>query len=224
MTVLLVLLTFSVFLLIDYFMTRNATVQPAIAPRPHKQPMLARMKPAVVAGFEVPDNMKFHPGHTWAVSETPTLVRVGVDDFAARLIGKPERITLPQRGQWIRQGQKIVSVFRDGSWTELISPIEGSVTDINPAVEGDPSLATKDPYGDGWLLTVNSPDAKTNFRNLMSGTLARRWTEDSALRLHRMMPEQQMVYMQDGGKAVDDLTAGMPTDKWLQITREFFLS
>ena len=69
--------------------------------------------------------------------------------------------------------------MRNGVKVDMVSPIEGSVSDINEAVVSDPSLAGKDPYGEGWMVTVQSPDAKTNFRNLLGGALARWWTEES---------------------------------------------
>ena len=119
-----------------------------------------RMRPSLVGGFSVPDNLRYHPGHTWALSESPNLVRIGIDDFASKLTGKIERIALPQRGQWIRQGQKVWSIVRNGVKVDMVSPIEGSVTDINEAVVNDPALATKDPYGEGWLVTVQSPDCQ----------------------------------------------------------------
>src|SRR5512138_1796525 len=166
MTVILVLSTFVVFLLIDHFFSRNRKVvvameQPAAQA---ERELMPRLQPSLVGGFQVPENLRYHPGHTWALSESPSLVRVGVDDFAAKLLGKVEHITLPQRGQWIRQGQKIWTVLRDGVKVDMVSPIEGSVADINEAVLRDPELARKDPYGEGWLVTVQSPDAKTNFR------------------------------------------------------------
>src|ERR1700739_83843 len=106
MTVLLVLFTFATFLLIDHYRSRRAIVQPAMQVAATRD-AVPRLKPALVGGFEVPENLRYHPGHTWALSESPSLVRVGMDDFASKLTGKIERITLPQRGQWIRQGQKI---------------------------------------------------------------------------------------------------------------------
>ena len=151
-------------------------------------PKAARPTPGLVGGFKVPENLRYHPGHTWALSESPSLVRVGMDDFASKLVGKVERMTLPQRGQWIRQGQKIATIFRDGAAVDMVSPIEGSIADVNDHVSQDPKLAQKDPYGEGWLVTVQSPDAKTNFRNLLGGALARWWTEESAGRLQKKMP------------------------------------
>ena len=222
MTVILVLLTFATFLIIDHFHSRKAVViQPAIAVKAEKTP---RPMPGLVGGFRVPDNLRYHPGHTWALSESPSLVRVGMDDFATKLAGRVERMTLPQRGQWIRQGQKIATLFRDGASVDIVSPIEGSIADVNDRVMQEPTLTNRDPYGEGWLVTVQSPDAKTNFRNLLGGALARWWTEESAGRLQKKMPMLCGALAQDGGVAVENLSDQIPDKEWADITREFFLS
>jgi glycine cleavage system H protein len=223
MTVILVVLTFAAFLLIDHFHSKKSVaVQPVLA-KP-KREGVARLAPSLVGGFRVPENLRYHPGHTWALGESPSLVRVGMDDFASKLVGKVDRISLPQRGQWIRQGQKIASIFRDGNTVDMVSPIEGSIADVNDAIAGDPKLATKDPYGEGWLVTVQSPDCKTNFRNLLTGALARWWTEESAGRLQRKMPVLAGALAQDGGVAMDNLTEHIPNQEWVTIAKEFFLS
>lgn len=223
MTVILVVLTFAAFLLIDYFHSKKRiAVQPVVArPKREAPPHLA---PSLVGGFQVPENLRYHPGHTWALSESPNLVRVGLDDFASKLIGNVERITLPQRGQWIRQGQKMATIVRDGTAVDVVSPIEGSIADVNDAVSVDPKLTRRDPYGEGWLMTVQSPDAKTNFRNLLSGALARWWTEESAGRLQRKMPVLAGALAQDGGVAMENLTGQIPVQEWAATAKEFFLS
>jgi glycine cleavage system H protein len=222
MTVIMVLLTFAIFLMIDYIRGhKQASKQPA-------SPTVARITtariPALVSGFEVPENLRYHAGHTWALSEGSEMVRIGMDDFASKLVGKIEGISLPQRGRWVRQGQKIWTILRDGKSVDMVSPIEGTVTDVNDAASRNPELARKDPYGEGWLVTVQAPDAKINFRNLLNGTLARLWTESAALQLRNRMPVLAGALAQDGGVAVDDLTAHMPDQEWAAITKEFFLS
>ena len=227
MTVLLVILTFATLLLIDHFYSRRRlVVRPNLEVAPSQRDVLlpARLQPSLVGGFQVPENLRYHPGHTWALNESPTLVRVGLDDFASKLAGTIERITLPQRGQWIRQGQKIWTLHRDGSAVDMVSPIEGSVAEINEAVLLDPQLASRDPYGEGWVVTVQSPDAKTNFRNLLGGAMARWWTEESASRLQRQMPMALGALAQDGGVAMADLTSHMPDQDWVKLAREFFLT
>lgn len=106
----------------------------------------------------------------------------------------------------------------------MVSPIEGSVADINEAAVRNPELARNDPYGEGWLVTVQSPDAKTNFRNLLGGALARWWTEESASRLQRRMPMALGALAQDGGVAMDNLAAQIPDKDWAALAKEFFLS
>jgi glycine cleavage system H protein len=225
MTVLLVLFTFAAFLFIDYFRSRRAVVQPVLQVAPAKHDALPRLQPALVGGFAVPENLRYHPGHTWALSESPNLVRVGMDDFASKLTGKVEKITLPQRGQWIRQGQKMCTLYRDDLAVDMVSPIEGTVSDINQALMNDPKLALSDPYGEGWLVTVQAPDPKTSFRNLLGGPLARWWTEESASRLQRRMPMAMAgALAQDGGVAINDVSTQIPDQEWLPLAKEFFLS
>ena len=224
MTVIMVLATFAIFLLIDYVRGQKQLVkQPAMQPVVREVP--SHVVPAMVSGFQVPENVRYHSGHTWALSESRELVRVGIDDFASKLVGKIESIALPQRGRWVRQGQKIWTIFRDGKSVDMVSPIEGTVSDVNEAVVQNPNLALKDPYGEGWIVTVQAPDSKINFRNLLGGALARMWTEDSALRLRKRMPVAMAAALaQDGGVAVDDITAHLPNEDWAALTKEFFLS
>ena len=223
MTVLLVLFTFGLCLLIDHFRTRRAVAEPAleIAANPETRP---RLQPAVVAGFEVPANLRYHPGHSWALQESPGLVRVGMDDFASKLTGTADHIALPQRGQWIRQGQKLCTVHRSGGAVEMVSPIEGTVADINEAVAQNAEVAFSDPYGEGWLVTVQAPDAKINFRNLLGGALARWWMEEAATRLQRRMPMAIGALAQDGGVAMNNLSTHIADQEWMPLAKEFFLS
>lgn len=221
MTVLLVLATFVAFLLIDFLYSRKRAVVPVWEPA--QRPVAPLPLPNVVAGFQLPDHLRYHQGHTWALPESANLMRVGLDDFAARLIGKAERFALPERGRWVRQGQKLMTVFRGDARAEVVSPTEGIVVDVNDAVLRDPELAVKDPYGEGWLVTVQSPEPKTNLRNLFSGALARKWMEEAAVRLQQRMPALAGAVAQDGGIAVRDLSAQMSERDWTTLTHEFFL-
>jgi len=224
MTVIMVLLTFAIFLAIDYVRSQKQLAKQSTVPSVLRE-VPSHVVPNVVAGFQVPENVRYHGGHTWALSESRELVRVGMDDFASKLIGRIDSISLPQRGRWVRQGQKIWTIFRDGKSVDMVSPIEGTVSDVNEAVVRDPELARRDPYGEGWLVTVQAPDSKINFRNLLGGALARLWTEDSAFRLRKRMPiAMSAALAQDGGVAVDDISAHLPNEDWATLTKEFFLS
>jgi len=223
MTVIMVLLTFAIFLVIDYVRGQKQVLKQPVHTVLREAP--SHVVPTMVSGFQVPENLRYHAGHTWALSESRELVRVGIDDFASKLLGKIESIALPQRGRWVRQGQKIWTIFRDGKSVDMVSPIEGTISDVNEAAAKNPAMALRDPYGEGWLVTVQAPDSKINFRNLLGGALARMWTEDSALRLRKRMPiAMASALAQDGGVAVDDITSHLPDEDWATLTKEFFLS
>ncbi len=223
MTVILMLAMFAIFLTIDY-VRKGKEARETAAAREEAASVAPRVLPTMVAGFELPDNRRYHPGHTWALQESPTLVRVGLDDFGARLAGKIDEITLPKRGQWIRQGQKFATLVRDGQKTEIVSPVEGEVTAINESLLSNAAMLNSDPYGEAWFASVISPDLATSFRNLLNGTLARKWMADASSRLQMRIPALAGAVAQDGGVAVHDLTVHMPTTKWSEITREFFLT
>lgn len=223
MTVILMLAMFAIFLTIDYLRKgKEAVAREEVGQE--AATASARVLRTIVAGFDLPENRRYHQGHTWALQESPTLARVGIDDFGARLAGKIDHIILPKRGQWIRQGQKFATLVRDGQKADLVSPVEGEVTGVNEAVLADVSVMNSDPYGQGWLVSVLSPDLPTSFRNLLNGTLARKWIAEAASRLQSRIPALAGAVAQDGGLAVHDLTVQLPTTKWAEVTREFFLT
>ncbi len=173
MTVILVLATFIAFLLIDHFFSKKPAVEMQLQPAVPKIASNAepRYVATLVGGFRVPENLRYHPGHTWALSESPSLVRVGIDDFASKLIGKIESVSLPQRGTWVRQGQKIWSIVKDGKKVDMVSPIEGSVTDINEELVKNPELA-----GEGSLRRRLDGDRAISRREDQLSQPARRTT------------------------------------------------
>lgn len=222
MIAVLVVITFLLAVVIDHLLNRQPIPIEGVAPRA-EAPARPRLVPSIVAGFAVPDNVRYHPGHTWALAESQDLVRVGIDDFAAKLTGGVTSIEIPERGQWIRQGQRVIAMHHDGREIALVSPIEGTVVDVNRKALDDPKLAQQDPYGDGWLLAVNSPDATTNFRNLLGGQVARRWMDEAAARL-RSFAVPAGALAQDGGVAVSNVIEQLPDADWDKLTKELFLN
>jgi glycine cleavage system H protein len=219
MTVILVLSTFLVFILIDYLLSRKKAVQDAADQVPSTE-----FDPNYVDGFLVPEKFQYHPGHSWALRERKKLTRVGIDEFAAALMGRLEHIELPKPGTWLRQGQKAFSFYRDGEKTDMLSPTEGEVVEVNPEVTKDLSLLRNDPFGGGWLLLVHSPDDETVSRNLMPGAMVRSWMRDAAERLYSMQPQLAGAVAADGGRPAQDLFAALPNASWKDVTAEFFLT
>ena len=223
MTVILVLATFLVFIILDFVLNRRTATQPRVAAEavPQAEPT---PQPAYVEGFLVPETLRYHAGHGWLLPERKRLMRVGADEFAATLLGPVGKIELPTPGHWIRQGQKAWTFHRDGEKTEMVSPIEGEVVEVNTDVVKDPPLLQKDPYGRGWLMTVYVPDEESTRRNLVPTALVRNWISDAVERLYARQPQLAGAVAADGGRPADDIFAALPDTSWKELTQEFFLS
>lgn len=221
MTVVLVLVTFLVFILLDWALNRKKAVQTAAAPFPA---VPHAMPGDFVDGFLVPEHMSYHPGHAWALRERRNLVRVGVDEFAAALIGRAEKIEIPKPGQWVRQGQRVWSFYRNGEKTEMVSPTEGEVMEVNADVLRDPSLLREDPYGKGWLATLSVPDEENTARNMVPKRMVCHWMRESVERLHGLQPRLAGAVAADGGRPAEDLLADLPAAEWKRTTADFFLT
>ena len=223
MTVVLVLAFFLAFIVIDYFLNRKKAIATVSALEPSKV-VPATFGGDYVDGFLVPENLSYHPGQSWLVRERKNYVRVGADEFGAALLGRVEKVELPRPGQWIRQGQNILSFYRDGQKTDMVSPTEGEVKEINSEVIDNPALLREDPYGKGWLLTVHVPDEENTGRNLVPRGLVGQWMHEAATRLYAHQPALAGAVAADGGRPAEDLLSALPDKDWKAVTGEFFLT
>ena len=221
MAVVLVLATFMVFVVLDYVLNRRKAVQTVAS---------VASKPAAVAvgehvdGFLVPERVGYHPGHSWVMRERKNVVRMGADEFAAALLGGLDKIELPKPGQWIRQGQRVLAFWKNGQKTEMVSPTEGEVLEINAELIENPALLRQDPYGRGWLATVHVPDEESTNRNLVPKSLVPDWMRDAVERLYGLQPALAGAAAADGGRPADDILASMPHVDWREVTGQFFLT
>jgi glycine cleavage system H protein len=211
-----------VFIVLDYVLNRRKVMNTVAIDAPRTVP--AQAGGDYVDGFLVPEKLSYHPGHAWLVRERKNVVRVGADEFAAALLGKLEKIELPKPGQWIRQGQKVLSFYRDGRKTEMVSPTEGEVMEINAEALTNPGVVRQDPYGKGWLVAVHVPDEENTGRNLVLKGLVREWMREAVERLYARQPALAGAVAADGGRPAEDLLEAMPEVGWGEVTSEFFLT
>jgi len=156
--------------------------------------------------------------------ERRNIARTGADEFAAALAGDISKIELPKPGQWVRQGQKAWTLYRNGEKTEMVSPIEGEVIEVNQEVVKNPALLREEHYGRGWLMTVHVPDEESTTRNLIPTNLVSSWLQDAVERLYALQPAVAIATAADGGEPARDLLAGVPEVNWQAVTKQFFLT
>jgi glycine cleavage system H lipoate-binding protein len=219
MSILFVLLMFLLIISISYF--RRPQEQPAVKPEMLAGPRPPRMEREY--GFQIPEGYGFHPGHAWALKEGSETARVGLDSFAANLLGQIDGIEVVGLNRWIRQGQKLMTIRAGGAAVDVLSPVEGVITAVNSVALKDPALITHDPYKDGWIALVKSPELAVNQKNLVQGAMVAPWLQNNVTRLNGMLSQLSPALAQDGGLPLSGLLGRVPQDLRQKLVKEFFL-
>jgi glycine cleavage system H protein len=222
MSILFVLLTFIIVMTVNYFYFRSPAPLAA-----EDFEVLARPKVPIMTkehGFTIPKDYSFHPGHTWIMREGADNARVGIDSFAADLVGKIDQLEIISPGRWVRQGQPLVHLQAAGVSFDLLSPVEGVVMAINKDVIDHPELATTDPYKDGWIAMLKSPDLPTNQKNLLHGSMVAPWMHYNVSRLNSALTAMNPALAQDGGLPLDQVLTRVEPGTRQKLLKDFFLN
>ena len=105
-----------------------------------------------------PADLKYTAEHEWAQADG-TSVRVGITDFAQEALGDIVYVSLPEVGAEVEAGQVLGEVESTKSVSDVYAPVAGTVVARNDALESRPELVNADPYGEGWLVTIQVADA-----------------------------------------------------------------
>jgi glycine cleavage system H lipoate-binding protein len=192
-SILFVLLMFLLILTVTYFRTRKDL---PVQPEAWERPKLPRMEREY--GFSIPQGYSFHPGHTWVLSEGGENTRVGLDSFAANLLGKVDAIDVLGMNRWVRQGQKLMTIKSGDVRVEMLSPIEGVITSVNRAV--------------------------IDCKNLVQGPMVAPWMQNNVSRLNAMVTEAGPMLAQDGGQPASGVLSRVAGELRQSLIKEFFLN
>jgi glycine cleavage system H lipoate-binding protein len=223
MSILFVLLTFLLIITVTYF-RRPAGDGLQVQPEASNRMRVNAPAMTKAAGLEIPTGYSFHPGHTWVCDEGRQNARVGMDAFAAQLFGKIDRIETVELNRWVRQGQKLWTATREGKSVEMLSPVEGVLVSLNHQVIKNPALLNSDPYKDGWVCVVKSPDLQTNMKNLIQGPLVGPWMQNTLSRIAALASQHAPEMAQDGGVPVSGLLMQVDPATQERMVKEFFLT
>jgi len=174
-----------------------------------------------IKGFKIPQGYYFHEGHTWAKIEEGASVRVGIDDFALRLLGPLDRIEAPLMGRKVKQGRADISLARGENLATVLSPVSGVVTSINSKLRDTGRLANQAPYSKGWVMIVQPDRLRDDLKNLMIHKETSDFMGGQVDRLYQEIEEAAGPMATDGGFLGDDIYGNMPQFDWKRLTKIF---
>lgn len=106
--------------------------------------------------FEVKYTLQYSKDDLWVQKESDDIVRIGVTDYAQKMMKEITFVELPEEGDDVTGGEAFGSAESTKTVSKLIAPLSGKVAEVNEGLLDDPSSINKDPYGEGWLIRLRA--------------------------------------------------------------------
>ena len=228
MVAILILATIITCLTVDYFAERAALRRAARkgASLPER-PVSVRTPEDLT---RVPAGVFVGPGHSWLELDPAGSVRVGVDRVPVSLLGGIEAIEAVPVGTPVRPGDRLAVLHRGERDLELKSPVEGTVTAVNPIAAANPARISQEPFGNGWLVSLAPRDLGGTLRRLFVADEARTFLRDELARMRDFLVGLSLAgrgslataTLPDGGLPVEGLAGRLSAGEWRELTERFF--
>jgi glycine cleavage system H protein len=109
--------------------------------------------------MNVPDDLLYSETHEWIRREGEN-VRVGITDHAQSELTDVVYVELPKMDRQVNAREAIAVVESVKAASDIYAPVKGTVVEVNKALEADPGLLNREPFGEGWIfvLKIDNPD------------------------------------------------------------------
>jgi glycine cleavage system H protein len=101
--------------------------------------------------------LRYTEEHEWLRLEGDEVV-VGITEYAAEQLGDLVFIELPEEGATVARGDDVVTIESVKAASDITAPLDGQITEVNPAIVENPALVNEDPMEDGWFFKMNLAD------------------------------------------------------------------
>ena len=125
--------------------------------------------------MNVPEELRYTSDHEWARLEADGRVRIGITDYAQDTLGDVVFVQLPVVGTAYDANQSFSEVESTKSVSDVYAPLSGTVVEVNLELAEAPQRLNTDPYGDGWICTIE-PSEEGAFASLLDATTYRSLT------------------------------------------------
>jgi glycine cleavage system H protein len=107
--------------------------------------------------MSIPDELRYTAEHEW-IAIKGSVALVGITDYAQQALGDVVYVSVPAPGTRVTAGEPCGEVESTKSVSDIYSPVDGEVTEVNGDLDDDPALVNSDPYGAGWLMRIQVDD------------------------------------------------------------------
>jgi glycine cleavage system H protein len=124
---------------------------------------------------EIPDDRRYSKEHEWAQGRDGKVV-VGITHFAQDQLGDVVFVGMPDPGTEVKAGEPLGEVESTKSVSDIYSPVDGKILEKNQEIESNPELINEDPYGRGWLVSI---ETDASLEDLLDASAYKAFTEET---------------------------------------------
>ena len=108
----------------------------------------------------IPKDLRYTKEHEYVKpTADKAVVQTGITDYAQGELGDVVYVDLPKPGAAFGRMDVFGTIEAVKAVSELFCPVTGTVVEVNGALESDPALVNKDPYGAGWMIKLRVKDS-----------------------------------------------------------------
>jgi CheY-like chemotaxis protein len=137
--------------------------------------------------FGLPGGVFISTGHVWASVTVPGMVRLGMDDFARKMIGRIDGIELPAKGATLKKGDRLFVIRQGGRVVSFCAPVSGVVQDLNVELPQHLDLLARHPYEKGWVCSMKPEHLSNELEQMKIGEKAAVWYQTEIVRLQEVL-------------------------------------
>ncbi len=136
--------------------------------------------------FNIPAGVFVSPSHSWVSLALNGMVRVGIDDFTHKTLGRIDSVEVPGKGRMVTKGDPLFSLQQGNHSLSIPSPVSGKVTAVNAELLDHPELIKLKPYELGWLCKIEPTKLTDDLNEMKIGEEAVSWYREEIERYTQM--------------------------------------
>ncbi|HQF43462.1 MAG TPA: response regulator [Ignavibacteriaceae bacterium] len=177
--------------------------------------------------FSIPGGVFIAKNHTWVSMNQEGIAKVGIDDFAQKLIGKVSSLELPNLGMTIKAGQPLFTIKQGNRTVTFSSPVSGKVAQVNTLLQDNLDALEVTPYERNWVCALDAENLDNEIKEMTIGKSAVTFFQDDIEKFKTMFMELLKSEKKSDEYLEDGLFIGQLGDltdvNWNKIIAEFFI-
>jgi len=172
--------------------------------------------------FSIPGGVLVSTGHCWVSLAEDGTARIGLDDFAKKLLGRVDTIEFPNVGMSVKAGQPLFSVNQGHRRAQFHAPLSGKVVKINEDLHEDCAMLEEMSYGKSWICVVDGDDLDAELPTLKIGRSAVAFFQEEIDRFQAFLQKANGREASDPASLSIGAIEGLDDARWDTTMKKFF--